>query len=397
MADGSTAPTQTDRAIDRPAGLADALSEAMSFGLSRIDDNLDVFVDQFPAPASESLVYPASDNRSWTPGFWPGLCWLAYEYTGADRYRERAAGTLESFLRRAPELQTHDVGFLYTLSARAAADVTDDPAAAGLEVIAADRLADRYLPAPGVLQAWGQIGNPAEDGWGEWAQGRIIVDTMLNLPILFRASAATGNDEYRRIAIEHAVETRERLVREDGSTVHTFKFDPDTGDPEGPESHQGYGPDSCWTRGQAWALYGFALAYRHTGREAFLATARETADYYLARLPEDFVPRWDFDAPEDDDQRDSSAAAIAAAGLLELAGHVPPADDARDRYERAALATVDSLATDYTTAGLDSNGILAHGVYNRTEERGVDECTIWGDYFFMEALTRALTDWEPYW
>ena len=206
----------------------------------------------------------------------------------------------------------------------------------------------------------------------------------------------TGAERYREVAATHARRSADHLVRDDGSTFHTYRFDTETGEPLRGETRQGYADDSCWTRGQAWAIYGFALVYGYTGDTAFRAVAREVADYYLKRVPEDHVPPWDFDAPAEDAIRDSSAAAIAACGLLELADAVPASDPDRQRYENAALATLGSLAENYTTEGMDSNGIL-HSATGNKNKRGGEECCLWGDYFYTEGLVRASADWEPYW
>jgi unsaturated chondroitin disaccharide hydrolase len=218
---------------------------------------------------------------------------------------------------------------------------------------------------------------------------------MMNLPLLYRASAHTGYEHYFEIATSHADTTAEYAVRDDGSTAHGISFDVETGEFQGQRTYQGLADDSCWSRGQAWTIYGFALAYRHTGAEQFRKTARLVADYYLEEVPNDWVPAWDFDA-EDSEIRDSSAAAIAACGLLELAGQLPSTDQYKEHYENSALATLSSLSTDYTTTGVESNGILAEGTYDRNEG-GYDRCTLWGDYYFLEGLVRATRHWTPWW
>jgi unsaturated chondroitin disaccharide hydrolase len=385
---------------------AETLEDATGFVLDRIDANLDAFgSSRFPGPASdESLQYPVKDAPTgWTPSFWTGLLWLADYHDGGDRYRATAREHHDAFRARlspdgagdqAEGVLTHDLGFLYTLAAWANFDRTGDEAARQTALLAADRLADRFHPAPGIIQAWDdhRPGMAAPDD-GDY--GGVIIDTMMNLPLLYRASAATGYDRYREIAASHAERTADHLVRDDGSTAHGFKFDVETGEPGAERTHQGYADDSCWSRGQAWALYGFALSYRHTGTERFLDTAREVAEYYVDHLPDDLVPPWDFQADEDPELRDTSAGAIAACGLFELASHLPPADPDRERYERIGVETLGSLAASYTTEGTDSNGILDEGACRWPDE--VEQCTIWGDYFYVEGLIGATTDWLPFW
>ena len=382
-----------------PEGYTDTIEDTLGFVLERIDGLLDAFdVQEFPGPASEELVYePVANDHGWTTSFWTGMLWLAYEATGEERYREVAQSHLESFSTRLEQdhhLDHHDLGFLYTLSGVAGHKLTGNREFREMALKAADRLTGRYRPEPGVVQAWGDISNPEER---PWADGRIIADTMLNLPLLYWADETTDRTHYGEMAASHATRTAERIVRDDGSTFHTFQFDPTDGEPLGGETHQGHADDSCWSRGQAWAIYGFPLSYRYTGDKNFIRTAKHTAQYYLAHLPEDDVPCWDLDLQSSDPQRDSSAAAIAVCGLDELVTQLPIGDESRPLYRNAAIHTLVSLCENYTAVDTDSNGVLDHGVYSKPGENGVDECCIWGDYFFFEALVRATRNWEPYW
>jgi unsaturated chondroitin disaccharide hydrolase len=176
-------------------------------------------------------------------------------------------------------------------------------------------------------------------------------------------------------------------VRPDGTTAHVYDFDPDTGVEIGQNTHQGYSPTSCWARGQAWAMYGFATVFRRTGDVRFLETARELCDWFLAHLPADHVPYWDFDAPDTpNDVRDSSAAAIAACGLLDLAESAQVAG-----YRQAALEMLSSLASDYTSRGYpDEEGILLHATGAKPLGKEIDVSLTYGDYYFLEALLRVL-------
>jgi unsaturated chondroitin disaccharide hydrolase len=368
------------------------LESTIEFALGRIDDNLEPFRDSFPTEPETGLTYEQADIRgSWTAGFWPGLLWAAHEHTGADRYRQVADWLLPHFAERLHEGDAaenhHDLGFLYTHGALAAHDVTGRKRARDLAIEAADQLVSRFHSAPGVIQAWGDHRPPNDEV-------RIIVDTMMNLPLLYRVASMTGRDRLAEIAETHADTAADVLLRDDGSTAHTYWFDAETGEPLRQETGQGLADDSTWTRGQAWAIYGYALSYRHTGRDRFRDVSARTADHFLDRLPDDGVPPWDFDSDEQE-IRDSSAAAIAANGLLELAGHLPATDGDRDRYEAAALDILQSLATAYTTAGEDSNAVLAHGTAHRTEGQ-YDQPLIYGDYYFLSALLRATDNWTPF-
>ncbi len=369
--------------------------EATRFVLGQVDKGLPRYVDHFPAPASEGLRYAAIPNEDWTGSFWTGMVWLAYEVTGDERYRAAAESQLPSYQRRVEEriaIDTHDLGFLYSLSAVAAYRITGNEEAKRFALLAADLLAQRYFPEAEIIQAWGDLGDPEQ-------RGRMIIDCLMNLPLLYWASEVTGDNRYASMARRHAQQSANYLVRADDTTYHTYYMDPRTGDPRYGNTHQGYADDSCWARGQAWGIYGFMLSYAYTEDEKFIRTAKRLADYFLTRLPEDGIVYWDLIFMDGDEQeRDSSAAAIAVCGLLELAKRLPDADPDKARYANAAAAMLTALTDRYATKGHpDADGLLLHGVYNKPRGWGIDESTIWGDYFYFEALVRLRMDWRMYW
>jgi len=188
-------------------------------------------------------------------------------------------------------------------------------------------------------------------------------------------------------------------VRDNTTTYHTYYFDVETGAAIGGNTQQGYADDSCWARGQAWGIYGFTLSYLYTGDTSFLKTAQDLADYFIAELPADKVSYWDLVFNDgSQEERDSSAASIAVCGLLELAKHLPITQPNQAAYQENALAILASLAQNYTTIDHpESNGLLMHGVYDKNSLKGVDECMIWGDYYYMEALMRVSQSWYSYW
>jgi unsaturated chondroitin disaccharide hydrolase len=376
-----------------PAG-HDRLDAILSAILARIDRNLEVFTDAFPAPSSVDGVYPAIENVEWTNGFWTGMLWLAYEVTGETRYRHAAEGQVRSFqdrIERRIHVDHHDLGFLYSLSCVAAWKLTGDEQARDAALDAARLLLARYLPAAGIIQAWGDLSDPT-------LAGRMIIDCNLNLPLLYWASEVTGDLGFARAADSHIVQAARHIVRPDSSTFHTFFMDPVSGAPLGGKTHQGFSDDSCWARGQAWGISGFPLVHRYKADPDLIALSARLANYYLNRLPDDLVCCWDLVFTGPPHERDSSAAAIAACGLLELARALPLLDPDRAAYEAAALATVETLGTHYLLPlGEPGTGILAHGVYHMPNQVGVDEACLWGDYFFLEALVRLTRAWEPYW
>jgi unsaturated chondroitin disaccharide hydrolase len=220
----------------------------------------------------------------------------------------------------------------------------------------------------------------------------LFIDVMMNVGLILYAANAVGDDNLRQIALQHCRTTQKHLVRADGGTAHEGIFDRDTGQFQRPSTHQGWNADSTWSRGLAWAIYGFTAVHRLSAENEFLETARRCADCFLRRSPRDGVPLWDFDLPADAAHvYDSSAAAIAASGLLDLSEAITdPIDSAR--YRAAALTMLETLCTDRFLAQAlpEWEGILMHGVYHFHKGLGVDESVAWGDHFFVEALVKAI-------
>jgi unsaturated chondroitin disaccharide hydrolase len=249
----------------------------------------------------------------------------------------------------------------------------------------------RFWDKPGIFQAWGAMDDPNE-------QGRTIVDSLMNMPLLYWASETTGDSRYATAAHRHACQLAAHALRPDGTTFHTYYFDTETGAPRFGNTSQGYSDTSCWARGQAWAVYGFALNYASTRDEALLRAALAATDRFLAHLPSDRVSCWDLVFGDCDGQeRDSSAAAIATCGLLELVKCLPPGAQ-RSHYQAAAETMLASLIANYAGHAPETNALLLHGVYSKPHGSGVDEGNLWGDYYYLEALTRVVKpDWQPYW
>jgi unsaturated chondroitin disaccharide hydrolase len=372
------------------------LEAAIDAALVTVDRNLQTFAQTYPDDATENGIYPirrarhgylAGSHTGWTTGFWAGQLWLSHDLTRDAKYRVAGEVHVERFadrLRQKVDLDHHDVGFLYTLSCVAPSRRTENKLARETALAAANQLMTRFLPGAGVLQAWSALDDPEQ-------RGRTIVDSLMNLPLLYWTSEQTGNSDYATAATRHAEQVMRHMVRPDGSTYHTFYFDVDSGAPRYGRTHQGHRDESTWSRGQAWAVYGFALAYKYTRDDRFLQTARRCADLFLANTPPDGVVYWDFDFAEGSlEPRDSSASAIAACGFLELGS---------DRYVQAARSAVRALWDCCATRGAEvPNALLLHGTQNKNSGAGVDEGNLFGDYFYLEALTRlSQPDWIPYW
>ncbi|MFI8685000.1 glycoside hydrolase family 88 protein [Rossellomorea sp. NPDC077527] len=370
------------------------IKRAIHHVLMKIDQSLDVFTHQFPDCASTNGVYQPIDNIEWTTSFWTGMLWLSYEVTGDEKYRRVAEIQVDSFIERIEkeiEVNHHDVGFLYSLSCVSAYKLTGNERARDAALKAADLLIKRFYDKAGILQAWGDLNNPKQ-------QGRMIIDCNMNIPLLYWATEVTGDRKYRDIAISHVRQAASYIVREDASTFHTFYMDPESGKPLYGNTHQGYADDSCWARGQAWGIYGFPLSYHYTKDTSLIGLTKKLSHYFLNRLPEDHVCYWDLTFTSGQEERDSSAAAIAVCGLLEMSRHLPLTDPKKRDYEEASLSIISSLFEHYTTAiEGEENGILKHAVYYKGGNMGVDESCIWGDYFYFEALVRLVKDWEMYW
>lgn len=344
------------------------------------------------------LTYARCGPSDWVDSFWSGQLWLAYEQTGDTAFFAAARAQQPYFVERLtrPESHTHDLGFLYTLSVVADYKITGDRDARALGIAAAEALAKRYNAAGRFIPAW----NPWPTDTPEQAArkaGKIIIDCMENLALLYWAANETGEARYAEIATAHAETSTRYLIRPDASTYHTFDFDPATGAPIGGFTHQGFADESCWCRGQAWAIHGFTYVYRYTNDLRFQETACRLADYAIAHLPADMVPFWDFlltaDAPH---YRDSSAGAIMAAGLLALAETLGDRLGA-ERYRHTAHAMLTALIAGYTTVGEpEAEGLLLHGASNVNTGKS-DAMLPYGDYFFIEALLRALGKTHGYW
>lgn len=393
---------RTDPVSPTPALPPPDLHAELSALLSKIDANLAVFAQLFPDDTTQHNVYMARParaglapgaNAGWTTGFWTGQLWLAYELTGEAKYRAAAEAQGRDFARRLSErvdVDHHDLGFLYSLSSVAAYRLTGDEASRAVSLAAAETLMQRYWDTPGVLQAWGPMDDPA-------CQGQIIIDCLMNLPLLLWAAEQSGEERFRAAALCHAGQSARSLVRADATTFHTFFFDVHSGAPRFGRTAQGLSDDSCWARGQAWGVYGFALIHAHAPERDFLRVARRLADHFLARLGDDLLAYWDLTfGPGSAEPRDSSASAILACGLFELARQLPDAE--AERYRAAAYDILSVLARSCSTRDHpESNALLLHGVGSKPHGMGVDEASLWGDYFYLEALVRATRPWTPYW
>lgn len=371
--------------------------EAIRFATQQVKNNLDTFTDKFQNAYSVDGFYEPIDNDYWTTGFWTGEIWLAYELTLDPAFKEAGDKQVESFYRRIADkiaVDHHDMGFLYSPSCVAAYKICNSEQGKKAAIMAADQLCSRFHEVGGFIQAWGPMN--AKENY------RLIIDCLLNLPLLYWAYDETGNERYKEIATRHIHTAVKNCIREDYSTWHTFFFDMETGEPDHGETCQGYKDASAWARGQAWGVYGMALAYRYTKESKYLELFEHVTEYFLNHLPEDLIPYWDFTFTSGDEPRDSSSASIAACGLLEMARFVD--DDKKETYETIAKELMGAVYRKCAVKdSKESNGLVLHSTYsnrspyNTCDHKGVDECNSWGDYFYLEALMRLDRQWNEYW
>jgi unsaturated chondroitin disaccharide hydrolase len=350
--------------------------------MATVDENI---------PASEMPVVIEKGNVNWTnnniynwrSGFWPGIEWYLYEATKKDYWKEQAeksTGNLLAILDK--PVTSHDIGFQFYCSYGNGLRLTGNPVFKQVMLRAADSLATLFNPQVGTILSW--PGRRKDKGWPH----NTIVDNMMNLELLFWASKNGGNKKLYDIAVSHATVTMKNHFRPDFSSYHVLVYDDKTGAKIKGVTHQGYADSSMWARGQAWAVYGFTMAFRETGKQEFLQTAIKAANIYLKRLPEDFIPYWDFDDPMiPDAPRDASAATIMASALLELSTFV--GDVAlKDKYGHAAKTMLIELSTGKYLADEKNHAFLLHSTGNKPSGKDIDVPIIYADYYFLEALLR---------
>lgn len=372
---------------------------ALDAASAQVIRNLPDFTHCFQKAYSENGFYQPTENRDWTTGFWTGEIWLAYEHTKNPALKEAGEIQMKDFLNRIEkkiDVETHDLGFLYSPSCVAGYKLTGSQVGRMAALKAAEELITRFHEKGEFIQAWGALNAP--DNY------RLIIDCLLNLPLLYWATEETGEEKYRQVAEKHIHTALANVIRPDFSTWHTFFFNRETGAPDHGATCQGYRDGSAWARGQAWGVYGTAVGYKYTKRESYIPIFKGVTEYFLRHLPEDLVPYWDleFGDGNEDQPRDSSSASIAACGMLEMAKYLPSKEAAYYIFiaKRLMKSVVDHYAVKDPS---QSNGLVLHSTYsnhspyNTCNHYGVDECNIWGDYFYMEALTRLHKDWNIYW
>jgi unsaturated chondroitin disaccharide hydrolase len=336
----------------------------------------------FPRRAPQTGgVWQTVGASDWVSGFYPGCLWYAFEKTKDTSFKSSAQRWTAALDGQKTNTGTHDVGFMIFCSFGNGYRLLNTGSYLPVIQTAAQSLSTRYKESAGIIDSWSFA--PYDTGWEE------IIDNMMNLELLFWTAGNGGSAAYRTMAESHAERAMTNHFRADSSTFHVVKYSRTTGAMISRETRQGYSNASCWARGQAWATYGFAMAYRFTRDDRFLVASRKAADWFLRRLPADRVPFWDFDAPgipADSVPRDASSSAIVASALLELCTFTGAPDSGR--YFDSAVSLITGLWSKKYRGLSTQASILNHSTGSRKEGHDVDMGIIYADYYFLEALLR---------
>ncbi|MBE6536831.1 MAG: glycosyl hydrolase family 88 [Ruminococcaceae bacterium] len=341
----------------------------------------------------ENGVHVSKDPNGWTSGFWGALNYMLYEYTKNEEYLKTAKRSEElmdaAFLNF--ERLHHDVGFQWDILSAAGYRITGDKKSRTRALFAASTLYSRFIMTPegGYIRAWNNKfgGHPVDD----WS----IIDCLMNLPLLYWASREIGDDRFKQVAMLHADMALYDHLREDGSVKHIVEHNRETGLPVCSYGGQGIEDGSSWSRGQAWGLYGFMLSYIHTDEEAYLNAAKQIANYFISNCSDDWLPRVDFRAPAEPVYYDSTAGAIAACGMIELAKRLPEGEGGM--YMNAAINILRAMEEKFMNWDTEVDNMLGYGTVRypvpgkfTEKSAGVHISIIYGDYFYTEALLKLL-------
>lgn len=338
----------------------------------------------YPRFVSGTVQWHTQPIKSWTSGFFPGILWYTSELTNDKSFVKNAKKWTDGLNLVQYYPGSHDIGFMIYCSYGNGYRLTKNEEYKKVILQTAKTLITRFNSNAGCIRSW----DHNKDKW----QYPVIIDNMMNLELLFWASQNGGKNELYDIAFKHAETTMMNHFRPDGSTFHVVNYDTTNGNILSKNTHQGYKDESCWSRGQAWAIYGFTMAYRFTKDVRFLTTAQKAAQYYLKNLPTDLIPYWDFNAPNiPNEPRDASAAAIASSALFELSKY---GDDSKLKYDyyNSAVEILNSLSSPSYFMDDSSLGIIGHAVGNKPSNSEVDVTIIYGDYYYLEALLRFRSD-----
>ena len=394
-----------NKIFEKPYAVSEQKTDnAIKKALAKIERNIEKFKDFRPEveyiPGGKQLPqyvqkeFLDSKQGEWLSGLYEGMYWLCYEFTGDKKFLDAANHNLRYFVKREQlkhDMFCHDTGFVFTPSLVASYKVTGDKLSYETALDAAEYFYNNNYCQKGRFILRGDDGAK-----GVEPMCRTMMDTMLNIPLLFWAGKETGNPKYTDAAIAQCETTRDYLLRADGSSYHHYQFDTKTFEPSFGLTYQGAGDESTWSRGHAWGIMGYPIAYAYTGIDEYISIHRDITYYFLNHLQSDFLPNWDFDCTKDSDQRDSSAAAIAVCGMLEMIKHLPEDSYQKKIYMNASARILESLIDTCTQYCEDFDGLICKVCSGFASEK--DIFAVYGDYPYLEALMRYKNpDWKMYW
>ena len=374
----------------------DKLTSAVSEAADRLEKMGKEHDLLFPGNWSVNFKYEYAENRNWVAGMYTGCYWRAYELTGNKFFKDMAEKLTATFRQRIDErvgVDNHDVGFAFLPSCVAAYRLTGDEAARQTALDAAEYFYNTSYSKEGkfIIRLW--------QSWESGKGCRTMMDSLMNAPLLFWAAKETGKTEYAEAASAHVKTTSDLLLRADGSSYHHYQFDPKTAGPVRGLTFQGHRDESCWSRGHAWGVFGFPAAYGYSNESYLLDVHRDITYFMLNHLSDDLIPAWDFDFVSDKVIKDSSAGVISVCGMLEMAKMLPDDAEQKSIFESAAAQMLDSVIDRCTgELGIDYDGLIFHVTAALPQKLGIDQTAVYGDYFYLEALSRYLNpDFKMYW
>jgi rhamnogalacturonyl hydrolase YesR len=370
--------------VDVKKQFANAANQT-TFMLSQIP-TADTTANKVSPRTFENGKFKLVRSNDWTSGFFPGELWFLYDYTHDAKWLKQAEIYTAKIEKEQYNKGTHDLGFMINCSFGNAYRVTQKEAYKKVLIQAAKSLSTRFNPKTGVIRSW----DHNADQW----KNPVIIDNMMNLELLFKATHLTGDSSFYKIAVSHADHTMKNHFRADYSSYHVVDYDPETGAVIKKQTHQGYSDESAWARGQAWGLYGFTMCYRETHDKKYLEQAQHIAKFIFSNptMPKDLVPYWDYNDPQIPNvSRDASAAAITASALYELSGYSQGND-----YKQKADMILSSLGTSYLSPADQNAGfILLHSTGHRPAKSEIDVPLNYADYYYLEALLRSAKILKP--
>ena len=362
--------------LEDKSSVTETLNKLSQKAISDLDA---IKIDSTAIPRTiENGSLKGTKSKSWTSGFYPGVLWQLYGHS-QNKDLLRVAGEWTAFVEKEKwDGGTHDLGFKIYCPYGNAYKFTKNKNYKDVIITAAKTLSTRFNPKVGAIRSW----DHHEHLW----KFPVIIDNMMNLELLFETSLHTGDSTYYHIAVEHANTTLKNHFRADNSSYHVIDYNPESGEVVKRNTHQGLAHESAWSRGQAWGLYGYTVAYRYTKNSVYLDQAIRIAEFIYAHdnMPEDFIPYWDYDVKGSDEPRDVSAAAVAASGLLELQNYVP---EQKEKYVGWAQKTLSSIGADKYK--LDTPPFfLQHSTGSVPGKFEIDSPIIYAEYYYVEALMR---------